>query len=67
MQEIFNSVAALLWPVLFLIALLMFRGPVGRVIRSAERREFTLNVGGQEISMKQLSEQQDDMIADLQA
>ncbi|MBF6176523.1 response regulator [Nocardia blacklockiae] len=59
--------AALLWPALFLVALLMFRGPVGRVIRSAERREFTLNVGGQEISMKQLSEQQDDMIADLQA
>lgn len=66
-DEIVSSVAALLWPVLFLIALLMFRGPVGRVIRSAERREFTLNVGGQEISVKQLSEQQDDMIADLQA
>ncbi|RDI49287.1 response regulator [Nocardia mexicana] len=66
MQEILSSVATLLWPVLFLVALLMFRGPVGRVIRSAERREFTLNVGGQEIGMKELSDQQDDMIADLQ-
>ncbi|GAB2707558.1 response regulator [Nocardia thraciensis] len=66
MHEILSSVATLLWPVLFLVALLMFRGPVGRVIRSAERREFTLNVGGQEIGMKELSDQQDDMIADLQ-
>ncbi|WP_280383533.1 hypothetical protein [Nocardia wallacei] len=66
MQEILSSVATLLWPVLFLVALLMFRGPVGRVIRSAEHREFTLTVGGQEIGMKELSAQQDDMIADLQ-
>ncbi|WP_024799445.1 response regulator [Nocardia sp. BMG51109] len=66
MQEILGSVATLLWPVLFLLALLMFRTPVERVIRSAERREFTLRVGGQEIGMKELSEQQDNMIADLQ-
>jgi len=66
MQELINSIAALSWPILALTALLMFRRPLSRVIQSAERRQFTLRIGGQELDMRQLSEQQDGMIADLQ-
>ncbi|MGW0246856.1 response regulator transcription factor [Nocardia goodfellowii] len=67
MQEIIDSIATLSWPVLALVTLVVFKRPLTRVIASAERRQFTLRVGGQELDMQQLSEQQDDLIADLQA
>ncbi|WP_435593135.1 response regulator [Nocardia sp. bgisy118] len=66
MSETIDAVAALLWPLLAVAALVMFRGPLARVIRSAERRPFTLRIGGQELDMKQVSEQQETMIEDLQ-
>jgi CheY-like chemotaxis protein len=37
-----------------------------RVIQSAEQRKWTLKVGGQELGMEELSNQQNAMIADLQ-
>lgn len=61
-----SAVAALLWPALILIALLMFQNPLRRVIQSAEQRKWTLKVGGQELGMEELSNQQNAMIADLQ-
>jgi CheY-like chemotaxis protein len=61
-----SAVAALLWPVLLLVLILMFRRQLARVIGSAEQREWSLEVGGQKLSMKQLSDQQNSMIADLQ-
>ena len=66
MAQTLSSIAALLWPLLVLLALLVFREPLLRVVRSAEKREWTLEVGGQKLSMKQLSDQQNIMIADLQ-
>lgn len=65
--ETITSIASLLWPLLVLVGLLLFRRPLLRVVRSAEQREWTLEVGGQKLSMKQLSDQQNSMIADLQA
>jgi CheY-like chemotaxis protein len=64
--ETISAVAALLWPVLLLVLILMFRRQLARVIGSAEQREWSLEVGGQKLSMKQLSDQQNGMIADLQ-
>jgi CheY-like chemotaxis protein len=61
-----SAIAALMWPALLLIALLMFRRPLRRVIQSAEQRKWTLKVGGQELGMEELSNQQNAMIADLQ-
>jgi CheY-like chemotaxis protein len=61
-----TAIAALLWPLLLLGVILIFRGPLVGVVKSAQQREWTLEVGGQKISMKQLSEQQNGMIADLQ-
>jgi CheY-like chemotaxis protein len=66
LAETLSSVAALLWPLLVLAALLLFRRPLLRVVRSAEQREWTLEVGGQKLTMKQLSDQQNVLIADLQ-
>lgn len=66
MASTISAIAALLWPALILIALLMFRHPLRRVIQSAERRKWTLKVGGQELSVEELSDQQNAMIADLQ-
>lgn len=61
-----SSVASLLWPLIIILILVVFRRPLMRIVRSAEYREWTLEVGGQKLSMKQLSEQQNGMIADLQ-
>ncbi len=66
MAETLSSVAALLWPLLVLVVLLLFRRPLLRVVRSAEQREWTLEVGGQKLTMKQLSDQQNVLIVDLQ-
>lgn len=66
MAETISAVAALLWPVLLLVLILMFRRQLARVIGSAEQREWSLEVGGQKLSMNQLSDQQNSMIADLQ-
>jgi CheY-like chemotaxis protein len=66
MASTISAIAALMWPALILIALLMFRRPLRRVIQSAEQRKWTLKVGGQELGMEELSNQQNAMIADLQ-
>src|SRR6266446_387057 len=66
MAQTISAIAALMWPALLLVALLVFRRPLRRVIQSAEQRKWTLKVGGQELSMEELSNQQNAMIADLQ-
>jgi len=66
MAQTISAIAALMWPALLLIALLIFRRSLQRVIQSAEQRKWTLKVGGQELGMEELSNQQNAMIADLQ-
>jgi CheY-like chemotaxis protein len=65
--ETIASIAALLWPLLLLAVLLLLRSPLVAVMRSAEQREWTLEVGGQKLTMKQLSDQQNNLITDMQA
>ena len=67
MADTVAAFAALLWPLLFLIILLVMRRPLVAVVRSAEQREWTVEIGGQKINMGQLSDQQNLAIADLQA
>ncbi|MEU3274448.1 response regulator [Saccharomonospora sp. NPDC006951] len=66
MAETITSIASLLWPLLILLVVLLFRRPLLRVVRTAEHREWSIEVGGQTLTMKQLSDQQSTMIADLQ-
>lgn len=65
MSETISAVASLLWPLIVLAVLVLFRGPLIRVIRSTEKRDFTIKIAGQEVSVGELHRQQMDMMADL--
>ena len=66
-SSLVDSIASLLWPVIVIIVLILFRRAVATVIESAKSRKFTLKVGGQELTMEEVSEQQRNIIADLQS
>lgn len=66
MDRTITAIASLLWPLLVLAALIVYRRPLGRLLRSAERREWTLEIAGQKLSMGQVREQQSALISDLQ-
>ncbi len=65
MSETISAIASLLWPLIVLAVLVVFRGPLTRLIRSTETRDFTVRIGGQEVSVGELHRQQMDMLADL--
>jgi hypothetical protein len=52
-----TAIASLLWPILVVVGLLVFRSPLVHVVRSFERRKMTID---------ELSAQQTNQIADLQ-
>jgi CheY-like chemotaxis protein len=64
-SQTISAIASLLWPLIVLAVLVLFRGPLTRVIRSTERRDFTIRIAGQEVSVSELHRQQVDMMADL--
>jgi CheY-like chemotaxis protein len=64
-SQTISAIASLLWPLIVLAVLVLFRGPLTRVIRSTEKRDFTIKVAGQEVSVGELHRQQMDMMADL--
>ncbi|HEX4702641.1 MAG TPA: response regulator [Pseudonocardiaceae bacterium] len=65
MSQTISAIASLLWPLIVLAVLVLFRGPLTRVIRSTEKRDFTIQVAGQSVSVGELHRQQMDMMADL--
>lgn len=65
--SLLEAVAALMWPALVFLVLIKFAPAVSAVIESARSRRFTVKVGGQELTMDELREQQSNLIADLQA
>ena len=66
MAEVISAIAQLLWPLIALMALLVFRRAIGRVLRTAEKRELEFEVGGQRLTMHELNDQQNELIQDLQ-
>lgn len=66
MAETITAVAALLWPLLVVVVLVVFARPLVAVVRSATQRDWTIEVGGQRLSMGQLNDQQNRLISDLQ-
>lgn len=66
MHELITAIATLLWPLITLMALFVFRRAIGRVLRTAEKRELEFEVGGQRLTMHELNDQQNEMIQDLQ-
>lgn len=65
MSETISAIASLLWPLIVLAVLVLFRGPLTRLIRSTEARDFTIKIAGQEVSVGELHRQQMDMVTDL--
>lgn len=65
MSQTISAIASLLWPLIVLAVLVLFRGPLTRIIRSTEKRDFTIRIAGQEVSVGELHRQQMDMMADL--
>ncbi len=65
-STIISSIATILWPLIVLLILIIFRKGVQALIDSALGRKFTLKVGEMELSMDEFSKQQGDMIKDLQ-
>jgi hypothetical protein len=63
MADVFTAIAGLMWPLLVLLAVLLFWRPLSRLIGSAD---ITVKVGGQTVTIKQLTDQQTELVADLQ-
>ncbi|MDA3646469.1 response regulator [Saccharopolyspora indica] len=66
MPELITAVAQLMWPLIALLAIVVFRRAIGRVLRTAEKRELEFEIGGQKLTMHQVNDQQNEMIQDLQ-
>ena len=54
------------WPILVFFVIWTYRKQVANIIDSAKGRKFTIEVGGQKLSMDDVSQQQQNQIADLQ-
>jgi CheY-like chemotaxis protein len=64
-SQTISAIASLLWPLIVLAVLVLFRGPLTRIIRSTEKRDFAIRIAAQEVSVGELHRQQMDMMADL--
>jgi CheY-like chemotaxis protein len=62
--ELISAIASLLWPLLVIVVLLVFGRQLLSKLRSSE--DVTLEIGGQRLNFKQATDQQSDMITDLQ-
>lgn len=65
--KLLEGIAVLAWPVIVILVILRFKPAIAALIESAKSRKFTLKIGGQELSMEEASQQQRNLIADLQA
>jgi CheY-like chemotaxis protein len=62
--DLISAIAALLWPLLVIVVLLVFGRQLLSKLRSSD--DVTLEIGGQRLNFKQATDQQSDMITDLQ-
>jgi len=65
-SKIITSISSLLWPLIVILVLIVFRPYVATIIESARSRKFTIKIGGQELTMEEANGQQRKYIADLQ-
>ncbi|WP_263355978.1 response regulator [Acidicapsa ligni] len=66
-QKLIQAISSLLWPLITIGLLLSFRPAIAAIIESAKSRKFTLKIGGQELTMEEANQVQQNLIADLQA
>jgi CheY-like chemotaxis protein len=65
-SKLAEALSTLLWPIIVIAIIVVFRPAVSSLIESARSRKFTLKIGGQELTMDEAGEQQRALIADLQ-
>jgi CheY-like chemotaxis protein len=65
-STLINSIATIMWPLIVIVILIIFRKSVRALIDSARGRKFQVKIGDMELSMDELSQQQSIMIKDLQ-
>jgi len=66
LATILESIAALLWPLIVILLIIVFRPAVAALIESARSRKFSIKIGGQELTMEEANSQQQQLLADLQ-
>ncbi|PUB28749.1 response regulator receiver domain-containing protein [Promicromonospora sp. AC04] len=64
MADLISAIASLLWPLLVIVVLLVFGRQLLSKLRNSD--DVTLEIGGQRLNFKQATDQQSDMITDLQ-
>lgn len=64
MADLISAIASLLWPLLVIVVLLVFGQQLLSKLRNSD--DVTLEIGGQRLNFKQATDQQSDMITDLQ-
>jgi len=66
LAKLVEALAAAAWPVIILYVIWRYRQGFADLITSAKNREFTVEFGGQKLSMKEASAEQRALVADLQ-
>ena len=61
-----EALAALAWPAILIVLLLILKKPIAFVVESAKSRGFTVKVAGNELTMEEVNAKQRSLIADLQ-
>ena len=65
-SKLLEALSSILWPLILIGVLYFLRDAIKSVILSAKGRKFTLKIGGNELTMEEVTEQQRHLIADLQ-
>jgi CheY-like chemotaxis protein len=64
--QLIDALASLAWPAIVFYVFFSYRRQIANLLESARNREFTIEVGGQKLSMKEVNQQQQNFIDDLQ-
>lgn len=65
--KVLEGIATLLWPIIIIILLILFKPAVAAIVESAKSRKFTIKVGGNELTMEEVDKLQRGLITDIQS
>ncbi|MBU8977509.1 hypothetical protein JI752_015265 [Lysobacter sp. MMG2] len=67
LAKLIAAAASFAWPVVFAVLLYKLYEPIRNLVDSARGRKFSIKVAGNELSMEEASEQQRQVMSDVQA
>jgi CheY-like chemotaxis protein len=65
--KLITALASLAWPLVLAVLLFKLFGPIRALVESARGRKFSIKVAGNELTMEEVSEQQQAIVNDLQS